>query len=58
MYAAPGRLTAREQTYLLYRYGFTDSIEHLSIRAALHFHLGESRTKKMEGEEIDSPDKE
>ena len=48
LYAALGRLTAREQTYLLYRYGFTDGIEHPLIGAALHFHLSENRTKKVE----------
>ena len=44
----------REQTYLLYRYGFTDGIEHPLIGAALHFHLSESWTKKVEGEAMDS----
>ena len=48
LYAALDKLTAREQTYLLYRYGFTDGIEHPLIGAALHFHLSESRTKKVE----------
>ena len=54
LYAALGKLTAREQTYLLYRYGFTDGIEHPLIGAELHFHLSESRTKKVEGEAMDS----
>ena len=54
LYAALDKLTAREQTYLLYRYGFTDGIEHPLIGAALHFHLSESRTKKVEGEAMDS----
>ena len=54
LYAALDKLTAREQTYLLYRYGFTDDIEHSLIGAALHFHLSESRTKKVEGEAMDS----
>ena len=54
LYAAMDKLTAREQTYLLYRYGFTDGIEHPLIGAALHFHLSESRTKKVEGEAMDS----
>ncbi len=54
LYVALGKLTAREQTYLLYRYGFTDGIEHPLIGAALHFHLSESRTKKVEGEAMDS----
>ena len=54
LYAAMDKLTAREQTYLLYRYGFTDGIEHPLIGAALHFHLSESRTKKVEGEAMGS----
>lgn len=54
LYAAMDKLTAREQTYLLYRYGFTDGIEHPLIGAALHFHLNESRTKKVEGEAMDN----
>ena len=54
LYQALGMLSAREQTYLLYRYGFTDGIEHPLIGAALHFHLSESRTKKVEGEAMDS----
>lgn len=41
-------LNAREQTYLLYRYGFTDDVEHPLIGTALHFHLSESRAKKLE----------
>ena len=39
---------------ILYRYGFTDGIEHPLIGAALHFHLSENRTKKVEGEAMDS----
>ena len=54
LYDGLNRLTQREQTYLLYRYGFTDGIEHPLIGAALHFHLSESRTKKVEGEAMDS----
>ena len=54
LYAAMDKLTAKEQTYLLYRYGFTDGIEHPLIGTALHFHLRESRTKKVEGEAMDS----
>ena len=37
LYAALDKLTAREQTYLLYRYGFTDGIEHPLIGAATPF---------------------
>ena len=54
LYDGLKRLTQREQTYLLYRYGFTDGIEHPLIGAALHFHLSESWTKKVEGEAMDS----
>ncbi len=54
LYEALDKLTAREQTYLLYRYGFTDGIEHLLIGTALYFHLSESQTKKVEGEVMDS----
>ena len=49
-----GMPATKEQTYLLYRYGFTDGIEHPLIGAALHFHLSESRTKKVEGEAMGS----
>ena len=54
LYGGLGQISEREQTYLLYRYGFTDGIEHPLIGAALHFHLSESRTKKVEGEAMDS----
>lgn len=49
LYTALKELSARDRMYLLYRYGFTDGIEHPLIGAALHFHLSESRTKKVEG---------
>ncbi len=48
LYQGIENLDAREQTYLLYRYGFTDDIEHPLIGTALHFHLSESRAKKLE----------
>ena len=54
LYAAMDKLTAREQTYLPYRYGFADGIEHPLIGAALHFHLSESRAKKVEGDALNS----
>lgn len=54
LYEALNKLTAREQTYLLYRYGFTDGTEHPLIGAALHFHLSENRTKKIEEQAIDN----
>lgn len=53
LYAALEKLSARAQTYLLYRYGFTDGTEHPLIGTALHFHLSESRTKKLEAQALD-----
>lgn len=54
LYAALDKLEPREQTYLLYRFGFTDNIEHTLIGAAIHFHLSEKRAKKLEGEAMDN----
>ena len=54
LYAALDKLEPREQTYLLYRFGFTDDIEHTLIGAAIHFHLSENRAKKLEGEAMDN----
>lgn len=54
LYAALDKLEPREQTYLLYRFGFTDDIEHTLIGTAIHFHLSESRAKKLEGEAMDN----
>ena len=42
------QITARERTYLLYRYGFTDGDEHPVPETAAHFHLTEKRAKKTE----------
>ena len=54
LFAALDKLEPREQTYLLYRFGFTDDIEHTLIGTAIHFHLSESRAKKLEGEAMDN----
>ena len=54
LYAALNKLEPREQTYLLYRFGFTDDIEHTLIGTAIHFHLSENRAKKLEGEAMDN----
>lgn len=54
LYAALGKLSQREQTYLLYRFGFTDDEEHPLIGAAVHFHLTESRAKKLEANAMDN----
>ena len=39
LYEGLGRLSEREQAYLLYRYGFTDDVEHTMIGSAIHFNL-------------------
>ncbi len=48
LYDGLKRLTQREQTYLLYRYGFTDGEEHPLIGTAIYFHLTKGRAKKTE----------
>ena len=48
LYSGLQRLTDREQTDLLYRYGFTDGKEHPLIGTAIYFHLTKSRAKKTE----------
>ena len=54
LYAALNKLEPREQTYLLYRFGFTDDIEHTLTGAAIHFHLSENRTKLLEDRSLDT----
>lgn len=54
LYEGLGKISEREQTYLLYRYGFTDDIGHTLIGTAIHFHLSEKRAKKLEGEAMDN----
>lgn len=54
LYGGLGQISEREQTYLLYRHGFTDDIGHTLIGTAIHFHLGENRAKKLEGEAMDN----
>ena len=54
LYGGLGQISEREQTYLLYRYGFTDDIGHTLIGTAIHFNLSESRAKKLEGEAMDN----
>ena len=58
LYAALNKLEPREQTYLLYRFGFTDDIEHTLIGAAIHFQLSENRTKLLEDRSLDTLRKE
>lgn len=54
LYAALNKLEPREQAYLLYRFGFTDDIEHTLTGAAIHFHLSENRTKLLEDRSLDT----
>ena len=58
LYAALDKLEPREQTYLLYRFGFTDDIEYTLTGAAIHFHLSENRTKLLEDRSLDTLRKE
>ena len=53
LYTGLGSLTAREQTWLLYRYGFTDGAEHPLTAAARHFHLGENRARALDAQALD-----
>ena len=39
---------------LLYRYGFTDDVEHTMIGSAIHFNLRESRAKTLEDTAMDN----
>ena len=48
------QISARERTYLLYRYGFTDGDEHPVPETAAHFHLTEKRAKKTERAALDN----
>lgn len=53
LYAGLGSLTAREQTWLLYRYSFTDGTEHPLTAAARHFHLSENRARLLDKQALD-----
>lgn len=54
LYAGLDSLTAREQTWLLYRYGFTDGAEHPLTAAARHFHLRENRARSLDKQALDN----
>ena len=54
LYAGLDRLTAREQTGLLYRHGFTDGTEHPLTAAARHFHLSENRARALDKQALDN----
>lgn len=53
LYAGLDNLTAREQTWLLYRHGFTDGTEHPLTAAARHFHLSENRARALDKQALD-----
>lgn len=53
LYAGLDNLTAREQTWLLYRHGFADGAEHPLAAAARHFHLSENRARALDAQAID-----
>lgn len=53
LYTGLDNLTAREQTWLLYRHGFTDGAEHPLTAAAWHFHLSENRARTLDAQAID-----
>ena len=54
LYEGLGQISEREQTYLLYRHGFTDDVGHTLIGTAIHFHLSENRAKKLEDKAMDN----
>lgn len=47
-------LTAREQTWLLYRHGFADGKEHPLTAAANHFHLSAHRARALDAQALDN----
>ena len=53
-YAMQPQRIMGEQTYLLYRYGFTDGEEHPLIGTAIYFHLTKSRAQKTEEQAMDN----
>ena len=48
IHAALNHIDMRERTYLWYRFGFEDDIEHPLTETAEHFHLSESRARSTE----------
>ena len=44
----------REEQYLRYRFGFEDDMEHPTTETAKHFHLSNSRAKKIEKLALDN----
>lgn len=48
IHTALQKIDRRERTYLWYRFGFEDDIEHPLNETARHFHLSESRARSTE----------
>lgn len=48
IHLALNQIDLRERTYLWFRFGFEDDIEHPLTETAKHFHLSESRAKSTE----------
>ena len=48
IHTALQKIDRRERTYLWYRFGFEDDMEHPLNETARHFHLSESRAKSTE----------
>lgn len=46
-------ITPRDQTYLLYRFGFQDDVGHPLVGTALHFHPTESWARHTEKEALE-----
>lgn len=53
IHIALDRIDLRERTYLWYRFGFEDDMEHPLTETAKHFHLSESRARSTEKTALD-----
>lgn len=54
IHTALRRIDRRERTYLWYRFGFEDDMEHPLTETAKHFHLSESRARSTEALALDN----
>lgn len=54
IHLALNQIDLRERTYLWFRFGFEDDIEHPLTETAKHFHLSESRAKSTEKTALDN----
>lgn len=53
IHTALNQIDLRERTYLWYRFGFEDDMEHPLTETARHFHLSESRARSTEKTALD-----